>query len=311
MADERPDPLVGDKSVAELTKLIHETMPDDADDKCSADDSAKVAAYIFDAFYSPAAQNRGKIAHVELARLTVRQYRNAAPISSAAFASRRNGQPNVVCVLNTSIRANSEDNALAIKRVDPEVNFDWGDSTPDAKQLDKQKFCIQWNGSLLAPDTGEYEFVVRSQHAVRFTINRGAQPGFVDAWVESGDEIEHGGTIWLLGGRPYPIKLEFCRGQQGVSEKNKDYKQKYKPSDNTSISLQWKRPNHTLDRVRGTCRPTKAPPVFVLATRFPPDDRGAGYGAARRSRKSGTKPRPTRHWRRPVTWPSTCSTSRA
>ena len=41
--DNYPDPLEGDKSVAQLTKLIHETMPDDADTKTSAEDSAKVA----------------------------------------------------------------------------------------------------------------------------------------------------------------------------------------------------------------------------------------------------------------------------
>src|SRR4051794_11872280 len=60
VADGYPDPLAGDKSVAELTKLSHETMPDDADDKCPAEDSAKVAAYIYDAFYSPDARVRNK-----------------------------------------------------------------------------------------------------------------------------------------------------------------------------------------------------------------------------------------------------------
>src|SRR5947209_3350395 len=48
--DYYPDPLAGDKSVAQLTKLIHETMPDDADKKCSAEDAAKVAIYIYDSF---------------------------------------------------------------------------------------------------------------------------------------------------------------------------------------------------------------------------------------------------------------------
>src|SRR3954451_9244995 len=58
--DNYPDPLEGDKSVAQLTKLIHETMPDDADKKASADDSAKVAEYIYNTFYSPEARVRNK-----------------------------------------------------------------------------------------------------------------------------------------------------------------------------------------------------------------------------------------------------------
>ena len=72
-----PEPLAGDKSVDELAKLIHETMPDDADTKCSAEDAPKVAAYIYDAFYSADARLRNKPARIELSRLTVRQHQNA------------------------------------------------------------------------------------------------------------------------------------------------------------------------------------------------------------------------------------------
>src|SRR6476469_6605346 len=75
--DNYPDPLEGDKSVAQLTKLIHETMPDDADKKTSAEDAAKVASYIYDTFYSPEARVRNKPARIELSRLTVRQYQTA------------------------------------------------------------------------------------------------------------------------------------------------------------------------------------------------------------------------------------------
>jgi cytochrome c553 len=75
--DNYPDPLVGDKSVAQLTGYIHESMPDNADEKCSSEDAAKVAAYIYDAFYSADARTRNKPARVELSRLTVRQHENA------------------------------------------------------------------------------------------------------------------------------------------------------------------------------------------------------------------------------------------
>ena len=71
MTDGYPDPLAGDKSVAELTKLIHETMPDDEDEKCSADDSAKVAAYIFDAFYSADAGGTGRFCEALELRVVV------------------------------------------------------------------------------------------------------------------------------------------------------------------------------------------------------------------------------------------------
>ena len=71
---------------------------------------------------------------------------------------------------------------------------------------------------MLAPDTGEYEFVVRTQHAARLYVNDATTP-LIDAWVKSGDDAEHRGTIRLLGGRPYFIKLEFSKANQGVNDK--------------------------------------------------------------------------------------------
>src|SRR5882757_7801263 len=74
--DKYPDPLAGDKSIAQLTKLIQETMPDDSDTKCSTEDSEQVAAFIYDTFYSADARVRNKPARIELSRLTVRQEQN-------------------------------------------------------------------------------------------------------------------------------------------------------------------------------------------------------------------------------------------
>src|SRR5260221_532117 len=72
-----PQLLTGNKPLAELAKLIDKTMPEDDPDKLDAAQSADVAAYIYDAFYSPTAQARIRPARVELSRLTVAQYRNS------------------------------------------------------------------------------------------------------------------------------------------------------------------------------------------------------------------------------------------
>src|SRR5687768_3202391 len=56
--DEYDEPLIGDRSLAALTKRIARTMPDDDPGSLSPDEAAQVAAYIYDAFYSPAAQAR-------------------------------------------------------------------------------------------------------------------------------------------------------------------------------------------------------------------------------------------------------------
>jgi cytochrome c553 len=75
--DEFDHPLEGSLSVAQLAKLVGETMPADDPGSLSNDESQAVAAYIHDAFYSPVARERNRPARIDLARLTVRQYRQA------------------------------------------------------------------------------------------------------------------------------------------------------------------------------------------------------------------------------------------
>src|SRR2546423_9318633 len=66
-----PHPLVGNRTLRQLTKYIAREMPEDDPGSCAGPEAEKVAAYIFAAFYSPAAQARLKAPHVDLARLTV------------------------------------------------------------------------------------------------------------------------------------------------------------------------------------------------------------------------------------------------
>jgi cytochrome c len=73
-SDEHKRPLMGDRSVAQLARLIAKSMPKDAEKKCTGEEAQKVAAYIYETFYSKMAQARNKPPRIELSRLTVRQY---------------------------------------------------------------------------------------------------------------------------------------------------------------------------------------------------------------------------------------------
>src|SRR5262249_11388477 len=75
--DNYPRSLAGNRSVAQLARFSAKTMPEDDPGKCVGEDADKVAAYIYETFYSKEAQARNKPPRIELARLTVRQYRNA------------------------------------------------------------------------------------------------------------------------------------------------------------------------------------------------------------------------------------------
>jgi len=68
------EPLTGDWSLDKLTTEIEKTMPDGKAKLCVGEDAAKVAKYIYDAFYSPAARERNEPARVMYSRLTRRQY---------------------------------------------------------------------------------------------------------------------------------------------------------------------------------------------------------------------------------------------
>src|SRR6185295_10289575 len=68
------DALAGDWALPRLTRYIAKNMPDDNPGTLSARDAESVAAFIFDSFYSPAAQARLHPARIELSHLTNRQY---------------------------------------------------------------------------------------------------------------------------------------------------------------------------------------------------------------------------------------------
>ena len=94
----------------------------------------------------------------------------------------------------------------------------------------------------------------------------------IDAYVKSGDGLEHRGAAFLLGGRPHPVRLEFSKANQGVDN------QENQEAIPAGISLLWKPPHGSVEIVpERVLVPHAAPAVFAVATAFPPDDRSLGY----------------------------------
>jgi hypothetical protein len=272
-----PHPLVGERSVGQLAKLIQKTMPADDPGSLDAEASGKVAAFVHETFYSPMAQARRQPPRIELSRLTVRQYRNvlADLLRPPGDGVTLDGEAGLTAQYFKGRRLRGDNRV--IERVDPEVKFDFGTASPDPAndQIEPHEFSIRWEGSLVAPDTGEYELIVRTEHAARLYLNDNRTP-LIDAWVKSGNETEYRATIPLLGGRPYPLRLEFSKAKQGVDD-SKEQKEK-PPSLPATIALLWKRPGLAEEVVASRhLRTGSAAPIFVAATPFPPDDRSMGY----------------------------------
>ncbi len=274
--DKYPHPLVGDRSPAQLAKLIAKTMPEEAPGTCVGAEADAVAAYIHDSFYSPVARARNKPPRVELSRLTVGQYRNSVADLVGAF--RPVGKWDDKRGLRGEYfdgRGFRNDKRL-IDRLDPEVKFDFGTGAPATEKFDASSFSIRWEGSVLAPDTGDYEFVVRSDHAVRLWVNDARKP-LVDAWVKSGKDTEFRGNAYLLAGRAYPVRVEFSKATQGVQDNKKKDKPK-PPSVKASVALLWKRPGRSPEVIPAVqLSPAKFPETFAVATPFPADDRSLGW----------------------------------
>jgi hypothetical protein len=268
-------PLVGDKSVGQLTRIISKTMPDDDPGTCTGENAAKVAAYIYDSFYSRTAQTRNKPPRIELSRLTVRQYLHTAAdlIGSFRDPSSWDGGKGLHGEYYKSQRMRRQGDRI-IDRVDPQIQFDFGVNLPDDSKTIGHQFAIRWEGSILAPDTGDYEFIVRTEHAARLWVNHAKAP-LIDRWVKSGNDTEFRETIHLLGGRVYPIRLEFSKGKQGSKDGEKDPDP---PPTKATIALLWKPPHQAEQTIpQRYLSPQKNPEVLVIQTPFPPDDRSGGY----------------------------------
>ena len=270
-----PRPLAGDRSVAQLARLIAKTMPEDDPGTCVGQDAENVAAYIYDAFYSPVAQARNAPARIALSRLTVRQYRNAVTDLIGSFReTARWGDTRGLHAEYFKGRGFGGGNRV-IERTDPEITFDFKEDSPEPGKIEPHEFSIRWEGSVLAPDTGEYEFIVRTEHAARLWVNDLGKP-LIDAWVKSGNDTEYRESIVLLGGRAYPLRLEFSKAKQGVDDSKKN-KKPPKPVK-ASVALAWKRPHRAVEVVpRHLLSTVRFPESFVLTTPFPPDDRSVGY----------------------------------
>lgn len=260
-AEHHPDPLVGDKSVRELARLIDETMPLDRPEEVSPAEAERIAAYIHEAFYSEIAQARNRPARLELSRLTVRQYEHTVADLLAGVTGQWPPKLTAERGLVGRYFANKwPGGKKVLERREVVVDFDFT-AKPPAEGLNPEEYSALWEGSLLAPDTGDYELIVESTNGLSLWVNNSQTP-LIDARVRSGDQSEYRASLRLLGGRAYPLRLEW-------------YKRK---DDRARIALRWKPPRGVEEPIPARqLLPERVPSVFVLTTSFPPDDRSTGF----------------------------------
>ncbi|RKX36533.1 MAG: hypothetical protein DRP64_18500 [Verrucomicrobia bacterium] len=179
--DKADDPLFGNRSLASLSGRIVRTMPEDDEDACVGDEADAVADYIYQAFYSPEARARNAGSRRSLTHLTVEQYRNCVADLVGNFRKDFNSFPEEKRGLKAhyyGTRKFSGDGKLPenghFERLDPVIRFDFGDKAPpgtEKYQFKKDEFSIRWTGSIIARETGVYEFVLRTRNGATLFVN--------------------------------------------------------------------------------------------------------------------------------------------
>lgn len=271
VAGKSDEPLVGEKSIAFLAKYVAKEMPEDDPGALSQAEALASAEFIHKAFYSAEARARNNPPRLELAHLTDRQYRES--ITDLLGFFRRGNSTNesgglaaVYRGLKDGDSTNTDKNETKfLERVDPVISFDFGTKAPAAGSRAEQ-FKINWSGSLLVPDTGEYDFRVTTPNGVRVYVNAPAngseKNALIDLWVSSAMLRSGQGQAFLLGGRSYPLKVEFFK-----------YKDK-----TASIKLEWRPPGGAWTIIPAeNLSPKFSSSVDVVSVPLPPDDASMGY----------------------------------
>ncbi|WP_193211930.1 DUF1592 domain-containing protein [Luteolibacter marinus] len=277
--DECEDPLYGDRSLVSLTKYIHKRMPEDEPELVEDDDARKVAEYIYGKFYS--AEARAKTMpppEAAFARLTNRQFRESAADLLGSFGeSKPPGEGRGLRAHYFDSDGMNKKARHALDREDRELSFDFGEGPP-AEGMKADQFSIAWDGSLLAPATGWYEFKLTTPNGARVYLNGDRQEGdgnrrddssaksqdtLIDAWVSSGAEPrESTARVFLLGGRAYPFRLDYFKYMEPRG----------------GVKLEWKQPHGEWSVLAAPyLSPADATAVAVVETAFPADDASEGY----------------------------------
>lgn len=281
------EPLHGNRTVEALSKRIARTMPDDDVGACVGEDAKRVSDYIYDAFYSPKAFARLQPPEFDVARLTIAQYRASVADLVGRFRPGFDKPPGPERGLKAHYsglaiekpttdvappaekppvkkddKQKKQPDKTRFDRSDAQVNFSFAAGSPDPEKIGPEEFNIRWEGSIIAEETGMYEFIVKSENGVRLWLND-PKATLIDGWVSSGSEVrEMKKSLFLLGGRSYPLMLEFFK----FKEKTASVKLEWKPPHGVVEII----PQHNLshDRLRE---------LMVVKTTFPADDRSAGY----------------------------------
>lgn len=101
---------------------------------------------------------------------------------------------------------NNEDfTGIAEIRIDPTVDFDWGEFGSPSSSMDADTFSVRWIGKVEPKYSEEYTFYTLSDDGVRLWVNNTL---IIDNWTVHA-AVEDSGIITLMAGQKYDIRMEY------------------------------------------------------------------------------------------------------
>gem|GEM_PF-2053071 len=98
----------------------------------------------------------------------------------------------------------------ALVRIDPQVNFDWGNGSADAS-LPRDNFSVRWQGDFQFDQDGSYNFQVRTDDGFRLWVD--GEP-VIDSWHGQAPTL-HQKSLWLKAGS-HRIRAEYFEAGGGA-----------------------------------------------------------------------------------------------
>jgi len=104
--------------------------------------------------------------------------------------------------------------AIALTRIDPTINFDWQRGSP-SPLVNDDGFSARWTGQVEAKYSEAYTFSTTSDDGVRLWVD--GKP-LINDWADHAPKSDEG-TIVLVAGQKYSIKLEYYENMGGAVSK--------------------------------------------------------------------------------------------
>lgn len=112
----------------------------------------------------------------------------------------------------TGLRGNYFNNVslsgISIERIDPQINFDFGNGQNVPFGVSVNNFSVRWEGEIQSPTDGNFTFYGTTDDGLRLWVN-GQQ--LINSWIPQG-ATEYVSTITMSRGIKYSIKIEYYQG---------------------------------------------------------------------------------------------------